>query len=496
MCPGKAKQRNFRTVGDDDLTVIEAAEALGTSPQTVRTLLRKGELPGRKRPWGSRYVWVPSRQGVDAFLSQNGRLDGQRRKGPRPAVQPEAEPVATTPPAPVAPETPPASAPRVEPFPETAVVDPEDPVVADDRPFILRPRGRATVVVILLGVPLLIMYAAARILPNALWFDELGQTDLFGRVAAARAGFYLLVAGTVAVLIGTNLAVATSRTVIVRRRARVLVLVAASIGTGSLFASSVTDDWQTFLLWRHRQPFGVVDPIHGKDLGFFVFSLPFELLVSELLLWLVTVATCYVVLVYGARGALGLRPRHATFRAQLHVSSLAAIFLLVVAWRLRLEQFVLELGQASGRDSQSFSGAGYVDVQVRLPGLAAAAILAVVLAVACVAAPFVARARRARMRMRWIVGIPVALLAVAATAAVLVPSLVQRFVVDPNPLLSEQPYLERSIAATRSGLGTRHRRRPAVLTDRADQSRRDPGAEAAGGRRRGLGSVAAGAEDA
>lgn len=66
----------------DDLTVTQAADALGTSPQTVRTLLREGELRGRKEPWGSRYVWVPSRKGVDAFLSQHGRLDGRRRRRP------------------------------------------------------------------------------------------------------------------------------------------------------------------------------------------------------------------------------------------------------------------------------------------------------------------------------------------------------------------------------------------------------------------------------
>ena len=35
----------------------------------------------------------------------------------------------------------------------------------------------------------------------------------------------------------------------------------------------------------------------------------------------------------------------------------------------------------------------------------------------------------------------------------MIPSLVQRYVVDPNPLVSEQPYLERSIEATRTGLG-------------------------------------------
>ena len=45
---------------NDDLTVAEAANALGTSPQTVRALLRTGELSGRKSEWGSRYVWIAS----------------------------------------------------------------------------------------------------------------------------------------------------------------------------------------------------------------------------------------------------------------------------------------------------------------------------------------------------------------------------------------------------------------------------------------------------
>ncbi len=151
----------------------------------------------------------------------------------------------------------------------------------------------------------LLAYAAARILPGALWFDELGQTAVFGRVAAARAELYLLVAVCVALFIGVEPRGCHQPD---RRRsgtrARVLALVAASLVTGSLFASSVAGHWQTFLLWRHRQPFGVVDPIHGKDVGFFVFTLPFELMVSGLLLWLVAVATCYVALVYVHRGAL------------------------------------------------------------------------------------------------------------------------------------------------------------------------------------------------
>ena len=160
-----------------------------------------------------------------------------------------------------------------------------------------------------------------------------------------------------------------------------------------------------------------------------------------------------MALVYGARGAIGWRPVHATFGAQLHLAVLAAIFLAVLAWRFRLEQYALELGQPSPRDGQSFSGAGYVDVNVRLPGLDVLTFLAVVLALGCLAAPLVARAGSVRAA-KWFVAVPVTLLLVAvALVGALIPALVQRFAVDPNPLLSEQPYLERSIAATRTGLG-------------------------------------------
>lgn len=94
--------------------------------------------------------------------------------------------------------------------------------------------------------------------------------------------------------------------------------------TGSLFASAVDGHWQTYQLWRHRQHFGVDDPLHGKDVGFFVFTLPFLLMLCGLLLWLVVVAAGYVALAHRARGTLGFRPRHATFQAQLHPDLLAA----------------------------------------------------------------------------------------------------------------------------------------------------------------------------
>jgi uncharacterized membrane protein (UPF0182 family) len=418
-------------LGADDLTVLEAAEALGTTPQTVRALLRKGELRGRKRAWGSRYVWVPSREGVEAFLAEHGRLEGHpRRRAPAVALE------GTGPSAPGQ-------------HPAQVVTEPDRAA----RPFVLRVRGRATVVVVVLGVPLVAAYVWARLLPGALWFDELGQPDVFRGILRAKAEFYLLVAGTVAVFIGVNLGVAARPTANVPRRTRALGIAAASLVTGSLFATAVEGHWQTFLLWRHGQAFGVADPIYGKDVGFFVFSLPLALVISGLLLWLVAVAWFYVALVYNARGLLHFRPLRVTFSAEVHLSVLTAVFLLSLAWRLRLDRYRLELGQPSPHDSDSFAGADFVDFQVRLPGLTALTSAAVVLAVACVAAPFVARSGRVR-GARLIVGVPGALLFLAVVlVGAAVPALVQRFVVDPSPLLREKPFLERSIGSTRLGLG-------------------------------------------
>jgi len=450
----------------EDLSVTEAAEVLGTSPQTVRTLLRKGQLRGERYPWGSRFVWKVSNDGLEEFLSEYGRLDGHRR----PRVPPAAPERADVPPPPSEPEQPETEQPETE-QPETEqpevaqlplledeegatqeIEETQEPGV-DRRPFVLRPRGRATVVVLVLGIPLLLMFVAARTIPDALWFDELGQRDVFERMVLAKAEFRVLVIGTVTLFLWVNLAIAGRNTWLVRSGRAVLGLGAAALVVGGIFGSSLAGHWQTYLLWRHRQSFGVVDPVHGKDVGFFVFTLPFELLLTGMLLCLVAVTAGCVALVHAGRGRLGLRPPRAAFEAQVHLASLAGLFLLLVGWRLHLEEYLLEVQQPSLQGSRTFAGAGYVDVHVRTPGLEALTVAVVVLAVGCVVAPFVAR-RWGGRRTRLLLGVPALLVVAGAVIGMaLVPALVQRFTVDPNPLLSETPFLERSITATRDALG-------------------------------------------
>jgi uncharacterized membrane protein (UPF0182 family) len=449
----------------DDLTVAEAADTLGTSPQTVRALLRKGELRGRKQPWGSRFVWVPSRKGVEEFLSQNGRLDGRRRRHPG-SIAGQVETVgavtsATTvrgPPidSPSASKhdlpPPPDASGAVEPPPQDPYrYDPER-VAPASRPFLLRTRVRATVFLVVVGVPLLLAYVAAHFFTDALWFKELGQLSVFGHAVAAKAELYIVAGGTAAVVIGANLATAVSRANVAWTRGATVAVAAVSVVAGSYFGSAAAGHWQTFMLWQHRQTFGVTDPLHGKDVGFFVFTLPFERAVVQYSFLLVAAAAVAAALVYWARGSITLRPLRVAHEAQVHAAVLGAAFLLILAWRLRLQQYTLELGQPSPGDDNSFAGASYVDARIRSPGFAALSIFAVLLAFACVAAPSVARNWYGR-RPRFFVGVLVAKLAIGVIfVSAWLPALVQRYAVDPNPLLSERPFLKASIAATRSSL--------------------------------------------
>jgi chromosome segregation ATPase len=66
----------------DELTVSEAAQALGTSGQTIRTLLGDGTLTGRRGP---RNAWLVDRVSVASFLGTRGPLNGQRRRKSRAA---------------------------------------------------------------------------------------------------------------------------------------------------------------------------------------------------------------------------------------------------------------------------------------------------------------------------------------------------------------------------------------------------------------------------
>jgi hypothetical protein len=84
------------------------------------------------------------------------------------------------------------------------------------------------------------------------------------------------------------------------------ILIALTIG------ASIAASWSTILLWTNRVPFSpdtsapVVDPIFGRDIGFFLFELPFLRLVQSLFNAIVIVTLLAVGLRYLVAASRGL----------------------------------------------------------------------------------------------------------------------------------------------------------------------------------------------
>jgi uncharacterized membrane protein (UPF0182 family) len=203
--------------------------------------------------------------------------------------------------------------------------------------------------------------------------------------------------------------------------------------------------WRTLLQAAYGTPFGVTDPVFGRDVGYYVFTLPAIELVTGLLFGLLLLTLVAVVLpihVFG--GEIERSPRGISVgpRAQTHLAVLAGLLLLLTALRIH---FVRIPGLLFG-NHLPLTGANYVDLHARLPALRILTVVALAGAVLIFWGG--ARGRLVPMAARVVVGY----LAVSVLA-VLIPAAYQRLVVQPNELARETPQILNHIRATRQGWG-------------------------------------------
>ncbi len=216
------------------------------------------------------------------------------------------------------------------------------------------------------------------------------------------------------------------------------------------------EQWDPLLRWLNAVPFGVADPVFGRDVGFYFFTLPIIDFARGWAIAAVIVIAAGVVGLYALRGVIGVatdtiargdiavagRTALALARpARAHLSVLGGIFLLLVALGYVTDQWDLLL-----RQETVLTGAGFTSVNVRLPMLGVVAVIVAIAALACFANAFA--------RTIWVLGASIVVWIVASIVILgIAPGLVQAFVVSPDPLNKERPYIERNIAATRAAYG-------------------------------------------
>ena len=313
-------------------------------------------------------------------------------------------------------------------------------------------------IILYIVVPLILLSVSTSTILEWMWMSELGYEGVFWTLKLAKVGLsaaafilasaFLLInariladelrwanfAGTPLEQANLNLGHPSQH-----RRAR-WVLSAAALLFALLFALGFYLSWDESLRFLWNEPFGAADPIFEKDIGFYMFRLPFWELVQTSFTVLVFLCIGFLAAVYMATRLLiyqpgeGLRARPAV-RMQLRMN--VALWLLLLAGGLFLDRYqILFSGQGI------VFGAGYADIHVVLPALYVLLVLTVVLAVLLV----VSRKRRIGKPIV-VVGVLFVLTWVLGRA--LIPTMVQQFKVEPNELEIETPYLEHNIAMTR-----------------------------------------------
>ena len=328
------------------------------------------------------------------------------------------------------------------------------------------PSGRGVaitiVVLLLLLVPLLLL-PLNEFLTDLLWFRSLGYEDVYLR--RYTAGFWAFVAFFLIffVVAVPNLYLAlrpqVPRVVVDAERprssalAQTLRLLWVIAIPSFFFGLAGGDQWDQLLRWLNAVPFGVSDPVYGRDVGFYFFTLPILEFARGWAIAAVLVIAAGVVAIYAVRGVIGVatstitrgdlgvagRTALALARpARAHLSVLGGIFLILVAFGYILDQYDLLF-----RTEPVLTGAGFASINARIPALTILAVVVGIAALACFANAFA--------RTVWVLGGAIVLW-FAATVLIngVYPSLVQNFVVAPDQLNKERPFLERNIAATRA----------------------------------------------
>ena len=305
---------------------------------------------------------------------------------------------------------------------------------------------------------------------EALWFGSLGFASRFWYVfnlgwilfavfgvltfAIVRGGFYALER-----LFGPE--IDKPRRIVVNKQlvdlnfARFLRPVSGilAIVFGIGYGLGLSRDWQTWVLYLHQPATTTTDPIFGNSIGFYLFTLP---IYNELASWLTTLALLLVAgaIAYSVLSAIpdqSITDEKASpfgsfgTRAYAAVSAALGALLIIAAFRTVLSRY-----EYLWTDHSSFSGVTYTEANYLLPGLTAVAISLVVAAIILFVNAFTKKGGRFFLIA---LGIPVV---VYVVAAMLIPAYVQSFIVKPNELGRETPYIEHNIAGTRAGFNIEH----------------------------------------
>ncbi|EHR1329667.1 MAG: UPF0182 family protein [Clostridium perfringens] len=309
---------------------------------------------------------------------------------------------------------------------------------------------------VLISILLLVVvfFVSTNFIINVQWFKEVGYLNVFFTkliaICKLFVPIFILYFCVIAIYLFTlrksiRSLVGDTKFKSVKKYFLLSNLVISILGAGA----TATTQWYKILQFTNAVPFGEVDPIFNKDISFYVFKLPLVQSLFSTAISLIIILVLITVIIYLALGfkdkiyqnkdnVININSKTYGIRkfAGKQLAVLASVLSLLIGCSYLLKSYNLVYSTRG----VSY-GAGYTDVKITM-------IFYKVIAIACVISSIVVFISILKLKFRPII-ISIASIAVLIVLEPVVAIFTQQFVVKPNEMELEKPYISYSIDATK-----------------------------------------------
>jgi len=286
-----------------------------------------------------------------------------------------------------------------------------------------------------------------------LWFSSLDFSSVYSTILVTKVTIFFTAAIVFAILLTGSLLLARRlgpkadiplvpiEGLNNLRRTAITGIILAIVILSLIFGSAAQGHWETALKFTGGQAFGVADPIFDKDIGFYLFSLPFHKFVQGWLLGALIVILIATFAFYAFNYSIRRLSLSFSVGVKAHLSILLAAILGIYAWHYFLDIYGLVYSERG-----AVFGAGYTDVHAQLIALR----ILIATVIVCAIMMLVNIFRRGFRLPLYAFGLWIA--AVIIVGAIY-PAIVQRFQVNPSELARESEYIDYNIEFTNEAFG-------------------------------------------
>ncbi len=201
--------------------------------------------------------------------------------------------------------------------------------------------------------------------------------------------------------------------------------------------------WETSLLYFFGSHSGVTETVYGNDVSFYMLFYPIYMLIEkELLITSILIFSMVGVLYWLEHIFVPNQNKEFSVGAKVHLTVLIGFIVAFVVWGFMLQRFSLLYTDIH---EPVFYGPGFVEIRYKLPLIWLGIVTFLATAVSAVLFIF---SEKHRIKAPFLISV-IAFLGVLELPEIqLIPDLIQKYIVNPNPVKSNKPFMQQNIDAT------------------------------------------------